>query len=373
MKILHLTPTYAPAIGGIETVVANLISESARHGIQADVMHVAPDLSDEDVQTPDGHIVFRRRLWPNRFIGFFKGLKGIAEGYDLLHVHDPQISALTLNVIASRLRLPVILSTHGGFFHTGSRGFAKQLHWKIFAPVLLKRYDEVLASSLNDAKIFSEIYPSIGLAANGVDVNRFEAIPLDRERTERRWIYWGRLSVNKRLNYIVDLIYSLRRENARIKLTIAGPDFDNISEELQSAVTAKDLSDQIEIRGKMSEAELEANAAANGIYVTASAHEGFGLTIIEAMAAGLVVVCTNIAPLNQFVRHGHNGFLLNYDGSEEDEAAIRDIAQLDASSYAVMSDNARVTAREYSWQTAYIPFLESYKRLVEAERNTADV
>ncbi|MCG2786229.1 MAG: glycosyltransferase family 4 protein [Anaerolineae bacterium] len=46
------------------------------------------------------------------------------------------------------------------------------------------------------------------------------------------------------------------------------------------------------------------------IYVYPTRLEGIGLTIIEALASGLPVITTDNGPMNEFVKHGQNGFLI---------------------------------------------------------------
>lgn len=50
------------------------------------------------------------------------------------------------------------------------------------------------------------------------------------------------------------------------------------------------------------------------VYVYPSRLEGIGLTIAEAMASGLPVIATDVAPMNEFIRDGANGRLVNVEG-----------------------------------------------------------
>jgi len=58
--------------------------------------------------------------------------------------------------------------------------------------------------------------------------------------------------------------------------------------------------------------------------VTPSRWEGFGLVFIEALACGAAVVTSNIAPMNEYIRHEENGLLVDeYEDAETVAAAIR--------------------------------------------------
>jgi alpha-1,3-mannosyltransferase len=119
MKVLSVTPTYHPEIGGLEQVVMQLAQRVRPHGVTMDVAHVAAGLKHESC-TVQGIEVFRLPLHGNRMIGWAPSLGRLARGYDLLHVHDPQLLALSGNIRWQCGGTPAVLSTHGGFWHTPS-------------------------------------------------------------------------------------------------------------------------------------------------------------------------------------------------------------------------------------------------------------
>lgn len=55
------------------------------------------------------------------------------------------------------------------------------------------------------------------------------------------------------------------------------------------------------------------------VYVYPSRLEGIGLSVVEALASGLPVITTDAAPMNEFVEHGKNGYLV-----EVERMAIRE-------------------------------------------------
>jgi len=59
------------------------------------------------------------------------------------------------------------------------------------------------------------------------------------------------------------------------------------------------------------------------VFITGSEYEGFGIGILEAMAAGKIVLCRDMAPINGFVERGATGFFLDFDMGEKDLAVIR--------------------------------------------------
>lgn len=366
MKILHITPTFFPAVGGIETVVRALMSHLRRRGFEADAMHIAPEnrLAQEKL---DDSRVWRVPLYPNRLLGITPQIRSILRRYDILHVHDPQLMAISGNVLFHGRGQKKVLSTHGGYGHTSQHGWGKAVHWRSVTAPILSQYDCVLASSHSDFELFQTKAAHVRLAPNGVNVEKFLAIEPAAVPDARRWIYWGRLSRNKRLDLLIDLVAQARERELRIDLLIAGNDFDGLEATLRARIHARQLESQVRMAGMLSDGELLREMANRTVFVTASEHEGFGLSVIEAMAAGLMVVCRGMPPLNAFVRPGENGVLLRFDQSESDLSLVQRLCASSTEELLRMRQNARSSARAHSWELAIEPYIDVYKELMAGE------
>jgi len=367
MKILHITPTFFPAVGGIETVLRDLTSHLRRNGIVADVLHISPNNKHRRQESVDGSTVWRVPLFPNRLIGVTLPIRSLLLGYDLLHVHDPQGMALSANVLVQGRGKKKLLSTHGGYFHTSSYSLIKKIHWQWFAPAILRQYDEILASSAADRDTFETKAPNVRLLGNGIDVSKFISVDHSSALPATRWIYWGRLSQNKRIDLLVDTVKLARDAGLDIRLTIAGRDFDGLSPSIQARIASYGLNNYIRMTGPLSEADLLVELAAHTVFITASEYEGFGLTVVEAMAAGLMVICRNVAPLNSFVVPRKNGALIDFDSSAADLASINLLGTASISEISAMRKEARATALPYSWDSVVKQYIAVYDGLMRTK------
>jgi alpha-1,3-mannosyltransferase len=365
MKVLHITPTLFPSIGGIETVIRDLMMNLRRRGIEADAMHIAPGLIAEEAKL-DGSKVWRVPLIPNRLIGFAPSIAKILGNYDLLHVHDPQAMAISANVLFSGGAKKKILSTHGGYFHTQGHGVAKKVHWSVFAPMILGQYDEILASSESDFERFSKRVSNVRLVPNGVNVDKFSSIGRNVEPISASWIYWGRLSTNKRLDQLIKTVASAKRSGIDIDLLIAGGDFDHLSGSLAALIAELGLGGNVKLAGPLTDEQLFVEVSCRSVYATASEHEGFGLGVIEAMSAGLAVVCRDMAPLNGFVVDGESGVFLNFDGSTGDIDKLRRLCSQSSQAAMRMQDAACAASARHSWETVIEKYIEAYDRVLAA-------
>jgi len=369
VKILSITPTFFPSLGGLERVVLELALRVKEHGIQMDVAHVAPGLRRVD-ETIQGVIVHRLPLYGNRVVGWAPALRKLVQGYDLLHVHDPQLMAISGNVRFTCGSKPAVLSTHGGFWHTNRGYMLKRIYESTMIRGTAGHYRRVLASSMGDYDYFRHYVDRISLCSNGVQVKQFNTVTPGRQRSVHRWIYWGRLSRNKRVDLVIDYAAAARRRGFPIDLLVCGRDFDRLLPELEAQVERLQLGECVRFEPFLDEEALRAELGGRSVYITASEHEGFGISVVEAMAAGLIVICRDMVPLNSFIQHGSSGWLLQFDASAADLERLAQLLSSSPEKIAMISSAARQAATEHDWEVAIPKFVGHYRDAVTGNAMT---
>lgn len=365
MKILAITPTFFPQLGGMEVMVLELAIHMRDLGISMDVAHISLNYKSLSTETMQGIKVIRVPFYGNRFIGLAPALMSLAKNYDLLHVHDPQMLAITSNVKLLCAHKPALLSTHGGFHHTNQYALFKKIYEQTFLRSTLRHYRRVLASSVGDEDYFRNYSDDVELCSNGVNVEKFSRANKWKSKSPNRWIYWGRLSKNKRVDLIIDYVAKAKALGYFIDLMICGRDFDNVSSELKNKVTDLGLEAQIKFVEFLDDNLLLNELNGRGVFITASEHEGFGLSLVEAMAAGLIVVCRNMIPLNSFIQLGESGFFLDFDETESDMIVLNRLLTLDDLQAELISNNARLASAKYDWKNAAQQFLRHYQEVLQ--------
>jgi alpha-1,3-mannosyltransferase len=363
VRVLSITPTFFPQLGGLEQVILELALRVRDHGVHMDVAHVATGLKSA-TESVKGVTTFRVPLYGHRALGWAPSLGKIARGYDLLHVHDPQLLAITANVRMSSGKIPAVLSTHGGFWHTNSGYLFKRIYERTMLRNMAGHYRRVLASSVGDYEYFRRYADLIWLCSNGVHVKRFNQVPDTQRGGPERWIYWGRLARNKRIDLTIDYAAAMRKRGFPVDLLICGRDFDGLMPDLQAQVERLRLQDAVHFEPFLDDIALRAELARRSVYITASEHEGFGLSVVEAMAAGLIVVCRDMVPLNSFVEHGRSGCLLQFDGEAADIRSLSALLSSPPDQTQRMSAAARESAAGHDWSIAAVRFVQHYRKIL---------
>jgi alpha-1,3-mannosyltransferase len=137
--------------------------------------------------------------------------------------------------------------------------------------------------------------------------------------------------------------------------------------ELEAQVERLQLGGFVRFEPFLDDAALRGAAGERSVYITASEHEGFGLSVVEAMAAGLIVICRRMAPLDSFIEHGRSGWLLDFDGAAADFERVSCLLSCDPKRLAEVSAAARMAASVHDWAVAIPRFVGFYREALSGQ------
>ncbi len=87
------------------------------------------------------------------------------------------------------------------------------------------------------------------------------------------------------------------------------------------------------------------------MYVSTSPIDGASISLMEALSAGRICLVSDIEANKEFIEDGRNGFVFETNSVESLSARIREINDLKSEELVEISNNARITAREYAdWE-----------------------
>jgi len=189
---------------------------------------------------------------------------------------------------------------------------------------------------------------------------------------ERYVLYLGS---NKPHKNLVGLVEAWRIANQRIsesanhisritfhasRLVIAGA-WDDRYPEAKQRVTALELGDSVMFLGPVAEADLPALYAGAELFVFPSLYEGFGFPVLEAMACGTPVICSNVSSLPEVAGTA----ALQIDPRNTDAlAAAMDRVLGDAALRQQIRQEGLAQAGRFSWTRTAQQTLDAYRRVL---------
>lgn len=182
----------------------------------------------------------------------------------------------------------------------------------------------------------------------GVDSNLFSGINANynsKNCRELNLLFVGQIHIYKGLHHLLKVVSELR--DSGVKLTLIG----KYSPESTLYNEYKEA-DNINFCGFVNFNELPQYYQASDLFVFPTMGEGFGLVVLEAMSAGIGVICSENAGGNDVVYEGRNGFTYApLDESELKRIIMWFVEHRD--SVVEFGKESRKIAREYTWDKYY--------------------
>jgi alpha-1,3-mannosyltransferase len=360
LRILQIARQFYPSIGGVEKFVQDLSRHLIRRSHQVAVVTLKRcfymDVVLPSEAVVEGIKVYRIPYWGQRRFFLAPSVLKFVRDFDLLHIHNVDFFLDYLALTKMWHSKPIVLSTHGGFFHTKALGAIKRLYFNTITRLTVKEADIVIADSDHDRKLFSRITDRVVLIDNGVDFAGFSSIV--KNIKPGSLVYIGRLASNKRVDNLIRTLPFVREAYPAVHLTIIGVDSEGIKPQLEQLADSLGVADRITFTGEVGLETLRTYLAQAHLFVSASEYEAFGISVIEAMSSGTVPVVNDISPLRELVRNGETGFVADF--SKPAAAAQVISSALSCQNLQTMSIRAKEDARKYAWENVVLQFEQVY-------------
>jgi glycosyltransferase involved in cell wall biosynthesis len=324
MRLLHVTPYFAPAFryGGPPQSVLGLCRGLASCGVDVEVVTTVANGDTPLPASPPGGDVYQgirvhyaAPAFPRRFFGaaLAAPLHRALARADVCHIHGiwnaPEWQAAKA---ARSSRIPYIISPRGML----QPGALSHHRWRKVAIYRLLEHRNLLgaarlhATASDEASVLARIAgpERVVEIPNGVNVvGRDPARSSVRARLgiaagEPIVLFLGRLHPIKRLDLLASSITQVRARYPRTHLVIAGPDEGNHRKALQPHLAP--LGSSVHVIGEVDETVKQDLFADASALVLCSDSESFGMSVLEAMAAGVPVVVTRTCGWTEVERDG---------------------------------------------------------------------
>lgn len=303
--------------------------------------------------------------------------------YDVVHVHNLSQYAPVLRRLLPRSAL--VLHMHCEWLSQIGRRSAE---------ARLSRVDRVLGCSeyVRDrvATRFPQLSARCGVVHNGVDLASFgQSQPKPPPDPEGGTVLFvGRISPEKGVHDLLDAFAKLLRERPRAELRVVGPYeptpleyivglsqepsvralsrfySGNYLEQLRGRVDP-DVLRQVRFVGEVDRAHLAEEYRGADVLVNPSLSEAFGMSLVEAMAAGVPVVATWVGGMSYVVEEGKEGILVPPAAPDALERAIARVLRDDELRAALVERGLRSVEERFSWQRISEQLCGEYARTLE--------
>jgi alpha-1,3-mannosyltransferase len=284
-------------------------------------------------------------------------------GYDLVHIHAVDFFVDYLSLLRSLHRVPMVVSTHGGFFHTQRARAFKEMYFKTVTRKSLGGVGAVVCVSQHDREVFARIVPAqrIRVIENGANIDGLWSL---KKKIEPGLVLGiSRLAENKRVHKVLEAMALLQHRYPRLRLEWVGADFSEMRPALERRVQQLGLGGRVRFHGAASREQLCRLLEQAHLFVSASGYEGFGLSTIEAMSASTVVVVTAVGAHPDVVQDGVSGFLMDRDATGL-SARMERVLSMPKEKLAEIGEAARAATRRFSWSRIAPQYEQLYREVL---------
>jgi phosphatidylinositol alpha-mannosyltransferase len=281
---------------------------------------------------------------------------------DVVHAHEPLVPSTAMFATLSS-PAPVVATFHAH----AERSLLLDVAAPFLRPVWRRLAVRMAVSEAAAGFVKARLGDDVRVVPNGVDVDLFaKAEPRPDLPPGRRILWVGRLDRQKGFPVAVRAFAELAGELPDVWFVVVGEGRDrravaNVREEIRRRIV---------MVGSVSHQALPAYHAAADVFVSAAVgQESFGLVLVEAMAAGVPVVATEIPGYREVARDGVDALLVTPGDSRALGGAIQRILAEPATA-AGLAAAGRVRAESFRWSAVVDRLVDAYREAI-ATRGTA--
>lgn len=393
MRIGIFTDTYPPYINGVSTSIAMLEKGLKELGHEVFIVTVNPENmqykyeDDERViripGIPIGIYDYRLTgIYPLRAINKIKKWN-----LDVIHTHTEFGVGTFGRIIAKQFNIPLVHTYHTmyedyvyyitkGYFDKSSRKIVEYLT-KFYCDKTAK---ELIVPSKKTYDMFKEKYQfekEIHIVPTGIDIKRFKKTNFKKEQINELKkelgikpsdfviLFVGRIAKEKNIDLLLNSHVNILKKHKNVKLVIvgSGPDYEHyieMSKELK-------IDNNVIFTSSIPWDEIPIYYQLADVFTTASNTETQGLTLIEAMAGSIPVVCLKDKSFEDILLDNKNGM---YFTSESEYVKNMNYLIENKDVLESMSEQARITSEMHSIEFFAKSVLKVYENAIGVEKKT---
>lgn len=302
--VVHIA--WSLSMGGIETMLVNLANVQADSGLSVKIIIINNQIDEQLASriSDKVKVVRLNRNPKSRSPWAIFRLNCELFGADVIHSHSFTLASYILPIFCRKSVLTI---------HTTEKTP------KLTRERLLK-YQRVTAISYGVQQMLKEYFDiDSTIIYNGIDCSRIARKTYAEPHSPVKVLQLGRLIRQKGHQTLIDAIAKLPSLSVQLDIIGDGEEADNI----KKLIGANGLQESVRMLGKQSQEYVFEHLADYDLLVQPSLVEGFGLTVAEAMTAGLPVMVSDISGLREVVDGGRYGRIFTAEDSDSCAMALK--------------------------------------------------
>jgi phosphatidylinositol alpha-1,6-mannosyltransferase len=353
MKIVFISHTFPPIVGGVETQNYELsIWLSKYAGVK---------------------LIANKKRWLLPLFLLYAPLRAVlaARNYDVVLLGSGILGNVSW-LIKKFTNKPVVIITHGL-----DLTWKNNLYQKLWVEKFIPTADKLIA--VGNETIRAGVKHGIAedkfvFIPNGVDTEKniapsnhseIEKILGQSIKDKKIILTSGRLARRKGVAWFVENVMPKLPNNVIYIVAGSGPDKENILNKISKG----NLTERVFMLGYVPDETRNMLFSTCDIFVQPNIKipgdiEGFGISVIEAAACRLPVVASRLEGLQDAIKDGKNGFLID---SENTEGYVEKISQLLSNEETLLEfgEKARIfVVGNYSWEIIIRKYIEEIKKVI---------
>lgn len=383
MKILMMTNTFTPHVGGVARSVETFVKAFRQRGHR--VMVVAPEFED----MPEHETDIVRVPAIRKFNGSDFSVRLPIPGYlhdalesfapEIVHSHHPFMLGATALRVSSQYNIPIVFTNHTMYERYTHYVPLDSPAMKRFVIKLTTGYANLCDAVISPSESITAILRERGVTApihsipTGIDLKRFKTQGGAGFRSAMRIPrgayligHVGRLAPEKNLPFLARAVaaYMAKDSSAHFLVVGGGPSKDEVIRIFGQG----GLSARLHFSGVLGDPLLTSAYASMDVFAFASETETQGMVLAEAMAARVPVVAIDAPGAREVVEDGKNGRLLKVEDEGDFAAALGWVAKELKRNRASLRRAANERAKEFSIEVCAEQVLDLYANLIRVHR-----
>ncbi len=375
MRIAMVQDDWWPRTGGGPVHVKELaIALAKQYGHEIDIYTRALNKDGKAHTAPEtfaGGLVRLHRLKPTtqywnpigRVVSLFTPIPHLlTEEFDIVHGHTflPAVPTRTAGLLSNAAS---VFTVHGTALTSGvghdesALASVKRRLEKQF--ILGFDYDHVISVNTEHLNLLDGHHSNFSCVPNGVGIERFDVEVEDRDEI----LFLGRLAPKKRVSDLVEAFSDIADEYPDTDLVIVGT--GPKEDELQAQANRLGINDRVQFEGRVSDEAIPRYYRRARLFVLPSVWEGHPLTLLEAWAAEVPVITSDVEGIAEFIDHEETGYLVPPKSPPELADALRYALENREETERWASNAYDLVTAEYSWEGVAEQTNEIYERITE--------